>query len=69
MEAQPIIEYNEEVYYINADAEGICAGDVFNTGFGEHEGLRVAWDDCYSLDEHIEQLFDLIIEQVQNEEN
>jgi len=44
-----------ELYTIEADTEGLSTT-------GLHEVLRVDWDDTFSLDEHLQALYELCIE-------
>ena len=65
MDKSPMFEINyldygitskdEYVYtYISADEHGIwCDGDVY-----------LAWDDTFSLDEHLQELFDMYIDKL-----
>ena len=62
MRAMPIMEIEGEVYHIEADEAGLYAGGVTNVGFHAYEGLFILWDDVFSLDEHLQALYELIRE-------
>ena len=49
------------IYHIEADEKGIYAGGCSNSGFHPY-GISVAWDECFSLDEHLEALYELCYE-------
>lgn len=60
-EALPINLEIENEYYLfqlNADINGVSAGSITNTGFYQLDNLFVEWDEYYSLDEHLEFLYD-----------
>ena len=68
------IEDNEgeeyHIFYINATCEGLEAGGACNVGFLhiDKEALSVQWDDCFSLDEHLQELNEKCINYVNNNE-
>ena len=49
-----------EIFYINGTSEGLEAGGAANIGFLhiDKEALTVAWDDTFSLDEHLQELYE-----------
>jgi len=50
-------EYEDEIYQIYADNEGLYT-------YGENMAiLRVEWDDTFSLDEHLQDLYTLVVEE------
>lgn len=53
-----------EVFHIEASEEGLEAGGACNLGFLSisREELFIEWDPCFSLDEHLETLYDQCIE-------
>ena len=55
------IEYNNEyfIYNIGATREGLETR-------GETMTLKVEWDDCFSLDEHLQSLYELCLEELHN---
>ena len=58
------IEINQEyyTYYIQADEKGLSAGGCCNIGFMPYAGLFIDWDDCFSLDEHLQELYEVCYE-------
>ena len=65
MSSEPIfeIEHNGEyyIYYIQATDKGLEAGGCSNTGFGSMELEIVEWDNTFSLDEHLQELYDICL--------
>ncbi len=61
MDKQPIfeIEIDSEyyIYYIQATNKGLEAGGCSNTGFSSY-GLSIEWEDDYSLDYHLQELYE-----------
>lgn len=47
-----------EIYHIMADDEGLHAGGMSNVGFMPR-GITVEWDATFSLDEHLQALFEV----------
>ena len=62
MRAMPIMEIEGEVYHIDANELGLYAGGITNVGFYAYEGLFIEWDGVFSLDEHLQALYELIME-------
>jgi len=50
------------VFYINATKEGLEAGSCSNSGFGSLGIEIVEWDDCFSLDEHLQELYEICLD-------
>ena len=57
------IELDDEyhIFHIMADDAGLHAGGVTNSGFHPYHGLSVEWDDSFSLDEHLQELYDVCL--------
>ena len=63
MSRYPIFEIEgndgeHHIFHIEASKKGLKAGGVTNTGFIPYDGLEVKWDDTFSLDEHLQELYD-----------
>lgn len=59
------LELDEDEYYLfhlNATEEGIEAGSITNVGFYRIADLIENWDEYYTLDEHLQNLYDKCIE-------
>lgn len=56
------------IFYINGTEKGLEAGGACNVGFLhiDKEALSVQWDDCFSLDEHLQELNEKCLEYVNN---
>ena len=57
-EALGLSENEYYLFHLNADKKGISAGSITNAGFYQLDNLFVEWDEYYSLDEHLEFLYD-----------
>ena len=56
------------VYHINATIHGLEAGSCSNTGFGSMGLDKIEWDNCFSLDEHLQELYEIAYEDAINGE-
>ena len=50
------------LFHLNTTEEGIEAGSITNVGFYRIGDLIENWDEDYSLDEHLQNLYDKCIE-------
>ena len=62
----PMFEIEREdggccIYHIIATNHGLEAGGMCNYGFHNYKGLEVPYDDVFSLDEHIQELYELCL--------
>jgi len=69
MNLSPMFEIEDakneyDIYYINCTDEGLEAGGCANIGFLhiDKDSLFVEWDEDFSLDEHLQELYSLCIE-------
>ena len=63
MDSMPIFEINIEdafyVYYVEATEKGLEAGGCSNTGFMAMGLEYIEWDNRFSLNEHLEELYEV----------
>ena len=57
-----------EVYYIQATKKGLELGGVTNVGFHSYELETVEWNEDFSLDEHLEKLYEIAYNDAISEE-
>jgi hypothetical protein len=69
MKALPMFEIEIDgdysIYHIRATDEGLEAGGCSNIGFKPY-GILCPWDECFSLDEHLQGLYELCYEDATN---
>ena len=66
MRIEPMFENENDgeyyIYYIKADDRGLEAEGATNTGFSSMGLEIVDWNNCFSLDEHLQSLYDICYE-------
>ena len=72
MNAYPLFEIEHKgeyhVFDINCTEQGLEAGSICNIGFlhVDKENLTVPWDECFSLDGHLEELYEACVDYLYN---
>jgi hypothetical protein len=73
MKNYPLFEIEDSegefhIFHINGTEEGLEAGGCANIGFLhiDKDALSVQWDECFSLDHHLQELHEACLEYIYN---